>query len=99
LRAILHPHKLKKLFVKSNPLENEPNFRFHILKHFINLEKIDELDIVGTMRKDLQRLEDSIGKGLMDWVSSMVALDKFTEEMISRRSSLEIESERMLTKV
>lgn len=57
------------------------------------------MEVLPKMWRDFERLQGNIGRGLVDWVSSMVALEKYTGEMIGRRREVQGDGWRMIGEV
>jgi hypothetical protein len=70
---------VKKLFIKSNPLEKHPNYRYEILQHFRSLKLIDDIELPADALSTLLHLQEFIGGNLIDWVGSLIELDTALE--------------------
>jgi hypothetical protein len=72
---VSYPFLLKKLFVKSNELEKQPNYRCEILQHFRSLRVIDELELPADALPTLLYLQEFIGDNIVSWIGSLVELN------------------------
>lgn len=76
LQRIRHPQLLRKLRVKNNPLELEPNYRYQLLQHFPSLKVLDDWKLAAGASAEFHQIQQAIEVGLVEWVAIMIGLDK-----------------------